>query len=122
MTTETISIELVHTASDEHYVTAFDANDDPISSLKLTINADGEVTEIGDTVEGISDERTATLACLEWDGDINDLHKAMTLAADNLPGIDESDATISANDLLAAAGSADVGGGNAVEDCDALYD
>jgi hypothetical protein len=30
--------------------------------------------------------------------------------------------TVSADDLRRASGTADVGGGNAVEDCDALYD
>jgi len=57
MTTEQIDIDIVHTGSDEHVLTAYDRDGHPICSL---LAPDQDV--VGDIVEGIDGERTATLA------------------------------------------------------------
>lgn len=76
--TETFSIEVVHTASDEHCLTAYDSDDNPVCSLVDS----GSGWEITDPVEG---ERTARLEDVDCDlASPGPLHKRMYELSDQI--------------------------------------
>lgn len=76
---ETFTIDLIHTAADEHILTAYDAENNPICSLVDS----GDGWEITEAVEG---ERLETLGECKCDlkNDFNKLHKKMYDLTDDM--------------------------------------